>query len=206
MLFRVINFLFVAAIIVAVVTVGVAFLMPDQWSVRQTILIGAPAERIFADVETLERWPDWTVWNTQRDPTLVVSFEGPASGVGAQYRWTSEHISSGELVVVEHEPARRLAYEMKLGDEQTPAAGAITLEPSGDSTYVTWKCEGQIGGYFWMRLMVPFLEAALDQDISEGLSRLKSRAETARETPPADSQPATPEPAAAARHRAAGRR
>ena len=51
----------------ALLVVGVGLFLPTQFAVERSIVIDAPADRVFNYLVDPREWKKWTVWN-QRDP------------------------------------------------------------------------------------------------------------------------------------------
>ena len=58
-----------------------------------------------------------------------------------------------------------------------PSNGALTLEPEGTGTKVTWSMLGTSEGNFMMKLFAPFMDNMVGPDFEDGLKNLKAVAE-----------------------------
>ncbi|MFG0334978.1 MAG: hypothetical protein ACF8TS_16600, partial [Maioricimonas sp. JB049] len=61
----------IAAGVLVMLFLVVAYLLPDSYRIERRIVIDAPPEEIHAWVGHLKRWPEWTVWNTAKYPNLT---------------------------------------------------------------------------------------------------------------------------------------
>ena len=59
----------------------VVWLQPDDYRLTRSTVIAAPAAEIFAQVNDLAHWDDWSPW-AKLDPNAKITFEGPKAGVG----------------------------------------------------------------------------------------------------------------------------
>ena len=69
-------------IIVFVITVATR---PSEYSVTRSVAIAAPPDAVFPHVNELKKWAVWNPWE-KIDPAMKLTYEGPASGVGARAR------------------------------------------------------------------------------------------------------------------------
>ena len=74
------KFLIILLALVAV-TLIVALFLPARYHVQRSITIQARPETISPYINNLKRWPEWTAWNKEKDPTVSYSYEGPDEGV-----------------------------------------------------------------------------------------------------------------------------
>ena len=64
-LIKAITIILTLTIIALVVT---AYSLDSKWQVQVSENIDSPAMKIFAQINTLKQWPQWTVWNKTRYP------------------------------------------------------------------------------------------------------------------------------------------
>ncbi|MEX2206730.1 MAG: hypothetical protein WEF50_10930 [Myxococcota bacterium] len=75
--------------LLAAVVIGfcvVASLQPSELHVGRSTLIAAPPAVVFAHVNDLHKWQDFSPW-AKRDPAAKNTFEGPTAGTGAVFSW-----------------------------------------------------------------------------------------------------------------------
>lgn len=165
--------LFVIVIIALIVGF---FALPKNYHVMRTVTIqGSPAD-IYAHVGHLDRWPEWTAWNTTKYPTLAYEPFQQTEGPGARMIWTMDK-SRGELTLTQASPDTGIGYDLVF-DEAYRSKGEITFEPSGSTTTVTWKNHGDLEGI--MVLFGPFLDSMMGPDFQLGLEQLKQKVEQQR--------------------------
>src|SRR5262245_4019430 len=87
----------IVLIVLAILVVGVAYLLPGHYRVERSVVMKAKPEAVFPHVNTLKTWPEWTAWTTAKYPDMKVKFEGPESGVGATYSWDGQSTGKGLL-------------------------------------------------------------------------------------------------------------
>jgi uncharacterized protein YndB with AHSA1/START domain len=144
-----------------VLFLAIAFFLPSEFAVERSTVITAPADSIYALVVTPRSWAAWSAWTAREDSTLVYTYAGPDSGVGAVMRFTAKRMGNGELEIVEAVPGRVVGYELRLVGTDMEVRGRVTLEPSGEGTKVTWRDSGDLGGNVLLRYLAPVLERNL---------------------------------------------
>jgi hypothetical protein len=165
---------------IALIAVGLVFFvlivvgvfLPTHFARSRAISIRASTDRVYAVINDLERWPEWTPW--EKDPALTTAVGRITKGVGATRTWTGGDRSE-ELKIVSSDPATGIGYEMTYGrgSESTVMKGALALRPVGVATEVTWSVEGDmrvpvLGGY-----VVLAGGSAMDATFDRGLANLK---------------------------------
>jgi hypothetical protein len=72
----------VAAIIALLL--GIGLLLPSGFKVQRSVVVNAPAARVYPLIADPRQWKNWAVWN-QRDPAMQMQYSGPDSGTGAKW-------------------------------------------------------------------------------------------------------------------------
>jgi hypothetical protein len=164
----------IAVAVLLVLFLVIAFFLPRGFAVERSTVIAAPVGQIYARVATPRTWARWSAWNATADSTLVYTYAGPDSGVGAVMRFTARRMGNGELEIVEAVTDRVVGYELRLAGTDMKVGGRVTFEPAGDGTRVTWRDSGDLGGNVLLRYLVPMLDrnlAAAYEESFEGLRR-----------------------------------
>lgn len=163
----------VAAVFILVAAAwGGAYLLPGEYKVTVRRVIPAPLERVHGQVNELARWPEWTVWNKDHDPSLEYEFSGPAAGPGAKMLWKASS-GVGSLTIKKSDPQRGVFYEMDFGGGPTP--GSVEYQPRDGGAEISWTMRMQmgwnpIGRYFAYFADMPGMIKA---DFEKGLENLE---------------------------------
>lgn len=168
---------FVALLAVVALLLLVGLFLPRSYSVVRVLEIQARPAAIFADLNDLRRWPEWTVWNQEMDPTVQFTFESPETGVGAVYRWKGQKLGQGELKLTEASLTNGIAYDLSFEEGRYRSTGSIRLEEMGGAVRVSWQNGGDLGKSPINRYAGLFMDSMLGPDLEQGLARLKVRAE-----------------------------
>jgi len=164
----------VGAIALAAVLGGL--FIPSGFRVERSVQIEAPADRIYDYVVEPRKWKDWSVW-TRRDPQMRIVYSGPPFGMGARWSWDSRQEGSGSMEFTRVEPNHRVEYALSLPEFNLRSTGAITMEPSGKGTRVTWTNLGDTGGNPLKHYLAAAMDRMVGPDFEQGLANLKALAE-----------------------------
>ena len=160
----------------ALLVVGAGFFLPSDFAVERSIVVDAPADRVFNLVVDPREWKRWTVWN-RRDPQMEITYSGPPFGQGARWAWKSKSEGSGVMTFTRVVPNERLGYELSFPDFGTKSEGDIILVPAGKGTRVTWTNQGDMGRNPLKRYLAVSMDRLVGPDFEAGLANLKQLAE-----------------------------
>jgi uncharacterized protein YndB with AHSA1/START domain len=159
----------------AVLLVG-GLMLSGNFQISRSVVVAAPADKVYPLVAEPKRWKDWSVWN-RRDPAMAITYSGPESGAGARWEWKSPTEGDGRMTFTAAEPGKRAAYELFFPEFGTTSTGELTLTPEGSGTRVTWSMQGTMGSNPLMRWMALAMDRMVGPDFEGGLANLKTLAE-----------------------------
>jgi len=168
-------------IVIVAVTLIALFLVfaatkPSTLSVRRSVVINAPPEKIFVLINDLHRWGEW---NSEEDSTVTRTFSGAASGVGAASEWDSRgKAGKGRIMITESQASSRVAVQVDFVKPfHSHNRNEFTLEQAGGSTTVTWSWRGQ--NLYFMKVMGVFasMDKMMGKHFEAALVRMKAIAE-----------------------------
>jgi hypothetical protein len=154
--------------------VVVVWLQPDDYRLTRSTVIAAPAAAVFAQVNDLRKWDDWSPW-AKVDPAAKVAFSGPQSGPGATFQWSgNDKVGAGTMTITESKPNARIATRT---DFVKPFEGTsqsdFVFSQIGDQTNVIWTMSGTHNFISKAMCMVMSMETMLGPDFERGLAQLK---------------------------------
>ena len=169
------TFLFLLAMLVALA----AFIATrsDLLHVERSAQIDAPPEVVFAIINDLHQWDQWSPFN--RDPKMKTTFEGPAEGPGASYAWDgNSEVGAGRMTIKESKPGELVSMDLEFS---RPFACKnvvdFKLEPAAGGTRVSWIMEGPTN--FMSKAMSLFMDMdkMVGDDFEQGLANLNTVAQ-----------------------------
>ncbi len=149
-----------------------------SFRVERSIDIAAPAEKIFPLIEDFYVWTSWSPYEN-RDPNLQRSYGAITRGKGATYAWEgNKNVGSGSMQILQALPPSRIVIDLNfLRPFKAHNQAEFTLQPSGNTTRVTWAMTGPAS--LMMRVMGLFMnmDKMIGRDFETGLASLKVMAE-----------------------------
>lgn len=151
---------------------------PSEFRVERSATIDAPAAKVFALVNNLQKWESWSPW-ANLDPKATHSLEGPAEGVGATMRWSgNREVGEGSLVITESKASELVQYKL---DMVKPFAGSnmseFHFDSDGDKTNVTWSLYGEADFIHKAMGLIFNCKKMVGERFEQGLENLKTVAE-----------------------------
>jgi uncharacterized protein YndB with AHSA1/START domain len=166
------------AVVGAVVLLLLAggFFISSAFKVERSVVINAPAKKVYDLVVEPKKWQEWSAWN-KRDPNMKITYKGPPFGMGARWDWVSKTEGTGSMEFTRVEPDRAVEYSLSFPEYKMTSTGAITLEPSGNATKVTWTNAGDVGKNPLKHYLTLVMDRMVGPDFETGLANLKAIAE-----------------------------
>lgn len=166
----------IAAIII--VFLVVVAMQPADFRVTRSLAIAAPPEAVFPHVNELKKWEAWNPWG-KIDAAMKLTYEGPASGVGAAYAWVGNNqVGEGRMTITESRTNELVQFKLEF---YKPMAGVSTAEfsfkPEGNQTAVTWTMTGKNNFIAKAFCMFMSMDKMIGGQFEKGLGDLKSLAE-----------------------------
>lgn len=156
----------------------VAAMKPDSFRIERSVLVGAPAERVYADIADFRRWPDWSPWE-KRDPAMTRTLSGAEAGKGAVYAWDGNRtIGAGRMEILDARLPGRVSIRLDfLRPFKARNTAEFTLTPEGAGTRVTWAMFGPQPFIGKVMDTIMNTDRMVGRDFEAGLASLKARAE-----------------------------
>lgn len=170
-----------ALLVVAVAVVCVlASQKPDEMKVTRSATIAAPPEAVFKVVNDFRQWDAWSPWS-KLDPNMTKSLEGPSEGVGAIYRWSSNHeVGEGSTTLVESRPNEKIGMKLAFVRPMEGTSDVLfTFAPEGTGTKVTWDMHAPQPFIGKVASLFMDCEKMCGDMFNEGLANLKKLVESA---------------------------
>lgn len=127
--------------------IAAALLKSPDFRVERSLVIAAPAEKLFPYFDNHKKFNEWNPW-MKMDPEAKNTYSGPEAGVGAVASWEGKKVGKGSATITESKANERIVERM---DWLEPMAGTSTVEftfkPEGEGkTKVTWAMHGKNEG------------------------------------------------------------
>jgi carbon monoxide dehydrogenase subunit G len=169
-------------ILAVIGALAVAFLIyvalqPSEFRIERTAEISAPTEKIFPMINDLHQFNTWNPF-AEADPSVELTYSGPASGVGAAYVWSGKKSGAGQMRIATSAPSSKVTMNL---DFTKPFAASniadFTLVPRGGSTAVTWAMTGRRPFSHKLMGTIFNMDKMVGGEFAKGLADLKSAVE-----------------------------
>jgi effector-binding domain-containing protein/ribosome-associated toxin RatA of RatAB toxin-antitoxin module len=168
-------FLIVVIVLIAGFSIWNATL-PASYDFSRSIVINAPAEYAFEQVNEVKNWEQWSPWAAM-DNTAEFTYHDQTVGTGAWYSWNGDTVGVGKLTIVESEPNSHIKTKLEFTEpNQVLSAGYWTFEEDNGVTTVTWGNTGELP--FFMRFIGSMMDQQMGNAFESGLENLKEIAES----------------------------
>jgi uncharacterized protein YndB with AHSA1/START domain len=124
--------------------IAAAYIKSPDYRVERSLVIAAPAERLFPHFDNHRKFNAWNPW-VKMDPEAKLSYSGPESGVGAVSSWEGEKVGTGSATITESKANERIVERMGwLKPMEGVSTVEFTFKPESDGkTKVTWAMYGR---------------------------------------------------------------
>jgi hypothetical protein len=170
-LYFLLGFIVTALVIAAVVGTG--------WTIERSVIINAPADRIWKEMGTLRLLNSWNPWSTQ-DPDIKLDFKGEDGQPGSSYTWDSQvkSVGAGQQTILSTIPNKELHTRV---DFYKPFKGTgnsyLKLDGQNGATKVSWGMVSSTPYPMNILKVFGFIEKSMDKPFKQGLNELKRRSE-----------------------------
>ena len=149
--------------------------MPASFTVKRSLDIRAPTDRLFPQVADFNAWSAWSPYE-KRDPAMRRRLSGKPSGVGAIYEWDGNRtVGQGRMEIVESTPPSKVRIDLQfMKPFKAHNVAEFTFEPHADITTVTWAMSGPVT--IMSRVMGLFInmDKMIGKDFEAGLYNLNA--------------------------------
>ncbi|SDS04223.1 GyrI-like domain-containing protein [Gramella sp. MAR_2010_147] len=115
-----------------------------KFQVERTLMMEAPREIIFNEVNDFTTWKNWEPWSQETDD-MIINYGEKTTGEGASYSWQSEKMGDGKMRTINAKPHSSLQQELTFITPFGESTSEVywEFEPQGDSTLVKWGMMGE---------------------------------------------------------------
>lgn len=151
---------------------------PDEFAVRRSADIRAPADKVFSLINDFRQWPKWSPWE-KLDPNLQRTLSGSEAGRGAVYEWQGDKkVGAGRMEITDSVPHTRIDIRLTFlkpfrADNRT----IFTITPVDGASRVLWEMTGTSNFMFKLMGLIMNMDKMVGNDFEKGLAAMKSEAE-----------------------------
>ena len=167
------NIVIIIVALVAVLAL-VGLLLPSTSKIERSVVIQAPAEVIFDQVNDLKKNEAWSPW---KDTTMKLTYGPITEGKGAMSSWSSKDMGNGTMTIVESVPASKIDLDLDFGS-MGGAKAFWAFVPEGDGVKVTETMTSDAGMNPAKRWMSLLSDKMVGPYFEKGLAALKTVSES----------------------------
>ena len=174
------KIILIAIPVIIVVFVIIVALQSSEFRVTRSVAIATTPDAVFPNVNELKKWAAWNPWE-KIDPAMKLTYEGPASGVGASYSWVgNSKVGEGRMTITESRPYELIRFKLEfLKPFAATNTAEFTLKQEVHQTVVTWSMSGRKNFFSKAIGLVMSMDRMIGGQFEKGLADLKSVAEAA---------------------------
>ena len=167
--------LLLGVVVLLVAVLALATRQPDTFSVERRLVMSAPPEKVFAQVNDFHAWEAWSPW-AKLDPAMTATYSGAAQGVGAVYEWSgNSDVGSGRMAIKSATAPSEVVIAL---DFLTPIEShnvtTFMITPVASGTEVLWTMKGDAGYMTKLMTMFTSMDKMVGPDFTRGLEQLKA--------------------------------
>ena len=152
---------------------------PDAYHVERSTTVDAPAATVFAQIDDLSIWKEWSPWE-KKDPAMKRTFSATPSGVGATYSWEgNKEVGKGKMTITDSKLGGRSprSWSSSSRSSRWPTCRSRWRPRAPTTTKVTWAMDGKHNFISKAFSVVKPMDGMIGKDFEEGLANLKKVAE-----------------------------
>lgn len=133
--------IFLFLIFVAISLFALSWFAPDKQEVVKSVVINAPAHKVYEQMLLLQNFNNWSVWNQSDSSIRYTSNELPDGKVGATLMWEGNAMLSGKgkIALTGLDPDKQVTHHITLIEPQKLEADSkFDLKEQNGATTVTW--------------------------------------------------------------------
>ena len=172
-----IKVILITLVFLVAIAATIGFLSPSHVRVERSLVMKAPSEIVFSQINILKNWKKWSPWY-QMDSAMKMEYNEIPAGAGAGYKWSSKNpkVGSGDMTITSS-TKDSISTAMNFMEHGIARAKFIFSKKDSSSTKVTWVMESEMGMNPIGRIFGLFMDKMMGPDFEKGLSNLKQVAE-----------------------------
>ncbi|MDR6300584.1 SRPBCC family protein [Mesonia maritima] len=141
---KILKYLFFLLLIVLIGGAIYVATLDGDYQVEETMLIEAPRELLFNEVNEYKTWENWGPWK-EEDPNMVVTYADTTSGEGASYSWEGDESMDGKMKTTEVIPPKSITQQITFDTPFGESKSTVywNFEEKEKGTLVTWGMKGE---------------------------------------------------------------
>lgn len=167
--------LYIILALIALILI-IAALIGTAWNFEKSIVINAPLEKVWENVNSLHALNNWNPW-IAKDPDIKMEYSGIDGTPGASFSWLSavKDVGEGRQTIIKVTAKSELLSRV---DFVKPFAGTgnafMHIATEGGTTKATWGMESSTPYPMNFIKIFGVIEKNMEKNFSAGLNKLKA--------------------------------
>jgi len=129
---KVLRFIIIFFAIVGLLIIGIGLAQPNTVEVKQQIMIDAPIDVVYEQIEVITNWENWLP--LALDTSMIFSYSRNTKGEDAKLTWKNSYNNFGKIIIERSDKNQYLLTQFYVGDNQEPY-----MEPYFETAFVDGK-------------------------------------------------------------------
>lgn len=143
-----------------------------RMSIKRSVVINAPLDKVYASVRDFRQWIEWSPWLIM-EPGCKVDYAED----GKSYSWDGKIVGSGGMEILEESEGQWIKYRLTfLKPFRSVSSVSFLFVETRDGVETTWTMDGSMP--FFLFFLVKMMTALISMDYQRGLTMLKDYLET----------------------------
>lgn len=153
--------------------------VPKTYRMEKSILINAPREKVWSNVNSLQKLAAWSPWAV-KDPNMKVQFEGKEGAVGSMYKWEgNKNVGAGSQSISRIDVPNQLETKLHfIKPFEGNADAFINLKDSANGTKASWGFQTRYAYPMNVMLLFVNMDEMMGKEYHAGLTKLKRISES----------------------------
>lgn len=173
---RILKLIIVGILGIMAVMMIISVFIPSLVVMERSIVIKAPKEYIFQQVNDFNNWKNWSPWILS-DSTMVITFEDTEGGEGSVFLNWENSTSKGTINISKSVPFELIETTIER-DNFSPVKGTHKFEELAEGVRVHWNMQTDMGKSPYRKYKGFFLDTMIGSKMEKGLQNLKEYTES----------------------------
>ena len=151
-----------------------AAIRPSEIAINEKVVINAPIEEVFEQINDLHNWQNWSPW---KDSTYNTEYGEITIGKGAKMIWNDKKEGKGTLTIIESMTNKEIVATLVFGEKSDGTSTKFTFVDLPEGTEVTWSMEVTDLSFPLGRMVGYMIEKGAEHNFAKGLEALKTYVE-----------------------------
>jgi effector-binding domain-containing protein len=147
-----------------------ALTLPANVHVEEKVIVNAPIEKVFSQVNNFHNWTNWSPYN---DSVLHTKYEGSQEGVGAKMLWTDEKEGRSVQTIIISIPNEKVVTQLAFNDQKNEAQSHFHFKQVDQGVEVSWIMDVENLSFPFGRFVGYMIEKGAKHNFKKGLNKLK---------------------------------